>query len=185
MKKVNWVEILEKNEEAILEAGRQAYKNACMTNYDNSFSMTEDVIVYSDNEISTLTQQRNWETIAQRKGEAICPISIERFYVWENIEEDKYIEDTLGVHFREFKQWLGNNKIERYGKNELRKWNSKIADEIDNELIEWDIDEHMEEQVQSQFDRYIEKLKEEEIIYKEMETPFYDSELMKRIKSDK
>jgi len=165
-KKINWVEILEQHEETILEAGRQAYRNACTTVYDNSFSMTEDVIVNKYGNIRTETQQQNWQSQDTWNGDAVCVISFKRFNPWENESEDEAIKNILeSDEMLEFKKYLDANEIEYYGRNELRDWNTEIANRVDSEMEQYDIDDHMEEQVQSQFEQCIERLKQENVDY--------------------
>ena len=159
-KQINWVEILEKNEEAILGAGRQAYRNACSTVYDNSFSNTEDVVIDQDGEIRNQTMQLNWDSMDCREGRAMVAISFKHFNPWENVDEQEAIKNRLSpTSMNEFQTWLTENEISSYGIRELREWNSEIGAMIDDEFAGYDIDDHMEEQVQSSFDRTMESIK--------------------------
>ena len=122
--------------------------------------MTEDVVINQYGEIRTETQQQNWDSMDVRNGEAIVAISFKKFNLWENVEEDEAIRNMLSpTSMNEFQAWLDENEIKRFGRTELGNWNAEIGAMIDAEFAEYDIDEHMEEQVQSSFDRTIESIK--------------------------
>ena len=161
-KKINWVEILEQNEEAILEAGRQAYRNSCLSSYDNSFSSTEDVVIDKDGGIRTETQQQNWQSMDTYHGNAICVISFKRFYVWENVEEETEIKTMLEPsELEEFQAYLDENEITSWGISTVRDWNSAIADRLDSKMGQYDYDAYVEEQVASQYEQCLERTKAE------------------------
>ena len=158
--KINWIEILTNNEDAILEAGRQAYKDSVLAHYDNSMSLEECVKINEYAEIKIITLQQNWETEDMRNGTAICPINFKRFNVWDNTDEEVAIENSLEhEEFEQFKLWLSENDINRFGISNLREWDAEIANKVDEEMIDWEIDEHMEEQVNTQFEQCIERIK--------------------------
>jgi len=155
-KKIDWVAILEKNEEAILKAGKEAYTNACTTSYDNSFSNTMDVVIDADGDIRMHEQQQNSTSMDVWKGEAICVISFKKFNPWESFEEDEEIKKMLEPEeLEEFMAWLKESEITSWGRNELRDWNSGVAGRLDREMEEWDIDEYAENQAQDKFDEAV------------------------------
>ena len=158
--KINWIEILKQNEEAILEAGKQAYRDACSGHYDNSFSNTEDVVINQYSEIRNQTMQKNCDSMDCREGNAMVVISFNKFNPWENQSEDDIIMDTLeDEELIEFKSWLEENDIERFDRLDLESWNSEIAGRIDDEYVSAYIDDTIDEQVNSQFEQCIKRLK--------------------------
>ena len=158
--KINWIELLQQNEEAILEAGKQAYRDACSSHYDNSFNNTEDVVINQYGEVRNQTMQKNWDSMDCREGTAMVVISFNKFNPWEDESEDDIIIDTLEAEeLAEFKSWLKENDIVRFDRRDLETWNSEIAGRIDDEYVSAYIDDTIDEQVNNQFEQCIEGLK--------------------------
>jgi len=144
--KVNWIKVLEDNEEKIIDALKQAYKQAIGGN-----SWEECVDIDPNGKICVYTIGNNSTSMDVWKGEVI---EIARFGWWEpDVDGEDVVQFLKGEDkLQDFAQWLVNeeyidpdelNNESSISKEAwlLEKWNQKLWDQYMEEFKDWLMDE--------------------------------------------
>ena len=156
--KIDWIELIKTNEEKIMEAGRQAYRNACGSTEDREY--TEDAKITMFGEVEQYANHQDYSPKDVWLGQADAIFSFQRFNPWDNEqEEEKAIFALLDEAEAEtFRQYLKQEGINRATRGDLEKWSKEIHEKVHTKYIQEYIAKNMEEQVQQQYDKYLETL---------------------------
>ena len=155
---INWIELVKTNEERIMEAGRQAYRNACGSTEDREY--TEDAKITMFGEVEQYANHQDYSPKDVWLGQADAIFSFQRFNPWDyEQEEEKVIFSLLDEAEAEaFRQYLKMQDIDLPTKGDFANWSKEIYDKVHNKYIQNFISNNMEEQVQQQYDKYLETL---------------------------
>ena len=107
-----WMELLEKKEEDIIEKLEELYLQAAHNHDENfgSFAAENCLILDDDGELHIVRETPN--TIDGRvwAGKAMYIAKLKDFHLFENEDEEEWIRNELGENFQEFEKFLeGNN----------------------------------------------------------------------------
>ena len=155
---INWIELIKTNEEKIMEAGRQAYRNACGSTGDREY--TEDAKITMFGEVEQYANHQDYSPKDVWLGQADAIFSFRRFNPWDfEQEEEKVIFAFLDEAEAEaFQQYIKQQNIDRMTKGDLENWSKEIYEKVHNKYIQYFISNNIEEQVQQQYDKYLETL---------------------------
>ena len=155
---INWIELIKTNEEKILEAGRQAYRNACGSTGDREY--TEDAKITMFGEVEQYANHQDYSPKDVWLGQADAIFCFHRFNPWDHEQEEgKAIFALLDeAEVEAFRQYLKQEGIDRVTKGDLENWSKEIHEKVDTKYIQNYISNNIEEQVQQQYNEYLEKL---------------------------
>lgn len=144
-----WTEIIRENEEAIMKAFREAYRDACGSQSNSGFAEVVDIT--RDGKISAYTQGDNSVAMDVWKGEAL---ELHRFKWWNPVDSmDGYgaVEFLKNENkFDKFVAWLVQEEYVDAEDAEddaiteiwrLKEWNSDLYDQYLKEVIDYTMED--------------------------------------------
>jgi hypothetical protein len=155
---INWLELIRANEGEILEAGRRAFKNACGSSGPKEY--TEDAKINMYGAVEQYENHQDYCPLDVWLGQAVAIFSFSRFDPWDYEQE---VEKTIfalldAIQAEEFRKYLKQQNLERIDRIDLENWSETVCETINSKYLEYYINKHIEEQVQQQYNKFLEDL---------------------------
>jgi hypothetical protein len=127
----DWLALMEKKEDEIIEALEQAYLQAAHNHdeYFGNFRIESSVILDSDGDVLIAKETPNSTDGCVWAGEAIYVATIKDFSLWQNEDEEEWICNELGERYADFERYLEKDR-EYPTLDELKKYDTKAYQNI-------------------------------------------------------